>query len=147
MPKRAASCAETGRTATVTEILGAGYLDLKQLLADGVGRPLIPVEIGGRLLGCQDLNPAGVEEVEMIGLGDMPVERGRLELGQNGDFMHAGVETVAQRYVDQAVLPGDRNRRLGPVARQRPQPRPAPSAQDHTEHTFVSHRSISALIL
>ena len=40
------------------------------------------------------------------------MERYGVELGQHRDFENVGIDTVADRNIDQAILPGNRNRRL-----------------------------------
>ena len=46
------------------DVLGAGGLDLEELLADGIGRALVPVGGLERLFGGPDLHPAGMEGIE-----------------------------------------------------------------------------------
>ena len=59
--------------------------------------------------------------VHSVRAADVPVERGRVELRQHEDAPHLGVEAVADRHVDEAVLPADRHRRLGAEFGQREQ--------------------------
>ena len=63
------------------------------------------------------------EEVQPVGLRDVPVERRRVELRQHEDAPDVGVQAVADRDVDQPVLAADRHRRLRALLRQRKQPR------------------------
>ena len=63
----------------------------------------------------------------------MAVQRDRIELGQHGNIVDAGVDAVADGDIDQAVFAGDRDGRLGPVAGERVQARAAPTAHDDAE--------------
>ena len=61
-------------------------------LPDGVGRALEPVRALRGLLGGQHLDEAIREEVQPVGLRDVPVERRRVELRQDEDPLQAGVK-------------------------------------------------------
>ena len=63
---------------------------------------------------------------------DVPVERMGLVLDQDRNLAQAGVQAVAEREVDDAILPAERNGRFRALIRQgiqvvRPYRRPAPS--------------------
>ncbi len=93
-------------------ILRPGCLDLEQLLAHRVCRALVPVRALRGLLRRPDLDPAGMEHVKVIRLGNMPVERDGVELGQNGNPVDPRVDAVADRNIDETILAGDGHGRL-----------------------------------
>ena len=55
------------------------------LLADGVGGALVPVGGLVGLLGGQHLDEAAAERVELVGVGDVPVQADAEELRQDVD--------------------------------------------------------------
>src|SRR5262249_37438311 len=61
---------------------------------------------------------------------DVSVQRGRTVLGQDPDVEDAGVHTVGEREVDDAVLARERHRRLGAALGQQAQPRAETAGQD-----------------
>ena len=61
-------------------------LDEVQVLADGVGRPLVPVAVLEGLLGGEEGDEILVEIVESVGQEDVAVERLARELGQDEDL-------------------------------------------------------------
>ena len=123
------------------DVLRAGTPQLRQLLAHRVGRALVPVHAAGRLFGRQDVDEAAREQVELVGLVDVAVQRGRDKLRQDLDLVDAGVEAVADRDVNQPVFAADRHGRLGPQFGQRVEAVALPSAQDHRHHVLHCHRS------
>jgi hypothetical protein len=92
------------------------------------------------LLRRQHLDEAVREHVEAVGLRDVTIERGGVELREDEDALQIGVQTVADRNVDQPVLPPERNRRLGPHVGERKQSCPAAAAQDQRQN--IVHVSI-----
>ena len=64
------------------------------------------------LLGGEDLDEALAEGVEPVGVGDVAVEGGGVELGEDVDLPQAGVEAVGDGDVDQAVLAAEGHRGL-----------------------------------
>ena len=108
--------------------------EVNHVLADGVGGALIPRGVGVGLLGGEDFDEAAGEVVELVGLRDVPVQRGGVELGEQVDAPQAGVDAVGDGDIDQAILAGQRHRRLGALLGQREQARALPAAHDHREH-------------
>ena len=100
-------------------VVGWMLAEVPRRLAHGVGRALIPVRVVGRLLGREDLDESAGEAIEPVGVRDVTVERGRVELRQHEDAADVGVQAAADRNVDEAVLPADRNSRLGTRGGQR----------------------------
>ena len=115
-------------------VVGVVVLEVARGLAHRVGRALEPVGAVGRLLGGEDFDEAVREDVEPVGLRDVPVERRRVELRQHEDALEAGVQAVADRDVDQPVLAADRDRRLGAHVRERKEARAAAAAEDQRQH-------------
>jgi hypothetical protein len=102
-------------------------------LTYGVGCSLEPVRIVGCLLGGEDFDKTLREVVEPVRHRDVTIERGGIELRQNVDAADVRVQAVAHGNVDQPVLPGDRNRGLGPRGGQWKQPRALAAAKNDRE--------------
>ena len=115
------------------DVLGVLALDVGNVLADRVGRALVPVGGLVRLLGGEHLDEPAVEHVELVRVADVPVEAGREELGEDVDAGEPAVEAVADRDVDEPVFTGDRDGRLGPLAGEREQPTAPAAAEDEGE--------------
>src|SRR5690606_22118894 len=81
-----------------------------------------------------DLHPAGVEGIEHISLGYVPVERNRVELRQHRNAKNVGVNAVADGDVNQAVLPGDRHRGFGTFGGERVKAFTLTSAENDAEY-------------
>ena len=69
----------------------------------------------------------------------MPVEAGRVELGQAVHFVDVGVDAVGDWDVNQAVVGSQGHRRLCPLLRQRIQPRPRASSKNDSQHSLRRH--------
>ena len=111
-------------------VVGVVAREVARRLAHRVGRALEPVGAVGRLLGGEDLDEAAREQVQPVGLRDVAVERRGVELRQHEDALEAGVQAVADRDVDQAVLAAERHGRLRAHVRQREEARAAPAAEN-----------------
>ena len=103
-------------------------------LTDGVGRALKPVGVVGCLLGRDDVDEPVRERIHAVGLCDVMVQRCRVELRQDKNPPQVGVQAVADRHVDEAVFPRNRNRRLRALLRQRKQAGSLAAAEDDCEH-------------
>ena len=121
------------------EVVGVVSGEVSCGLPDGVGRTLEPVRALRGLLRRQHLDEAIREEVQAVGLCDVPIEGSRVELRQDEDPLQARVKGVADRDVDQPVFAADRHGGLRPHVRQRIQPGSSPAAQDQGQD--VVHRS------
>ncbi len=62
-----------------------------------------------------------------------------LVLGEDGDPPELPVDEVREREVDQAVVPAEGHRRLGPVLGERPQPLPLTAGEDEREAASGRH--------
>ena len=69
-----------------------------------------------------------------VGLREVAVEGGGVELGEAVDLDDVGVYAVGDGDVDQAVVGAQGHRRLGALLCQRVQPRPGAAAQDDAQH-------------
>jgi len=115
------------------EVLGH---QVQLVLPDSVGGPLIPRVVGEGLLGGEDLDePVGVL-VELVGLRDVPVQRGRVELSEQVDPLQPRVDAVGDRDVHQAILASQRHRRFGALLGQREQARALPTAHNDGQHVI-----------
>ena len=110
-------------------------------LADGIGRPLKPVGVIRRLFGGEDLDEPVAEEIHPVGLGDVAVERRRIELRQHEDPPDVGVHAVADGDVDQAVLAANRHGRLRAMLGEWKEPCAPAAAEDKREHLVVHGHS------
>ena len=127
-------------------VVGLVARDVPRGLADGVGRALEPVGVVGRLLGREDLDEPLAEQVHPIGLADVPVERRRVELRQDEDPPDVGVQAVADRDVDEAVLARNRHRRLRSELGQREEPRALSAAEHERENFVVKGHQVSRIL-
>jgi hypothetical protein len=78
------------------------------------------------------------EEIHPVGLGDMSVEGGGIELRQDEDSPDVCVKAVADRNVDQPIVAANRDGRLRALRGEREEAQSLASAQDDGEH--VAHR-------
>ena len=166
MPNAFASCRATGIAATVTpapvlqvlrdhlprvhpvHVVGAeddhelGVLVVDQVhrLEDRVRGAGVPVRPEPLLRGHRR-HVVAEQVAHPPGDGDVPVEAVALVLGEYADLPDAAVGQVGQREVDQPVHAAERHRGLGPVVRQRRQPRARPARQHDSQYRRVRHVS------
>ena len=105
-----------------------------EIAAHRVGRALIPVLALLRLLGGEDVHEAAAKRIEVKGVLDVPVQRSGVELGQQKDAVDRAVDAVADRDIDEAILAGERHRRLAPLLGERMQTRAATAAHDDSQN-------------
>ena len=106
-----------------------GVLDEVEVLADGVGRALVPVPVLQGLLGREQGDVVAVEAVEAVGREDVAVQGFAGELGQDEDAADVRVDAVGDGDVDEPEPAGDGHGRLAADLGQRdragcPGPRP-----------------------
>ncbi len=118
-------------------VVGVHLLEVPARLAHGVRRALEPAAAVGRLLGRQDLDETFRVAVEPVGLADVTIERRRVELRQHDDLPDLRVQAVADRDIDEPVLPADGDRGLRPGVRQREESGAPAAAEDDRQH--VAH--------
>src|SRR5262245_22062747 len=88
-------------------IIAAG--EAVQMLTNGIGGSLKPVWISYRLLRRQHLDKALEKRVESVAVSNMLIERRGVELCHHEDLLKARVEAIADRNIDQPVLPSQRH--------------------------------------
>ena len=120
-------------------VADVGLLQVADVLAHRVGRALVPAGIVERLLGSEDLDEAAAEGIEGIGATDVTVQAHGVELGKHVDPLHAAVDAVGQRHVDDAVLARERHGRLRAVAGQRIEPGATAAAKNQSQNALHSH--------
>ena len=110
---------------------------MDQILAHRVRRSLIPTLRGRSLLGSQNLNETTREMVKLIGRRDMPMQRRRIELGQQIHPPQPGIDAIRNRNIHQSILARQRYRRLGSLVRQGVKPRARAAPHDDTQNVLV----------
>ncbi len=94
-------------------------LEMDQVLANGVGRALVPVgPVVDRLLRGQQLHEAAAEVVKEVRLSKMAMQALGKKLRQHIGTIQTTVDAVADRNIDQAILGRERNGGLCPNLRQ-----------------------------
>src|SRR5262249_4686364 len=63
----------------------------------------------------------------------------------NIDIVHPAVDAIADRDVDEPILPRHRHSRLTPRFGKRKQPRAAPAAEDHAQYRRGGHGRVSRI--
>ena len=116
------------------EILPIVIQEVEHVLADSVGRALVPGSISVGLFGRQDLDEPTGEMIELIGLGDVPVQGRGVELGEQINPAQARVDAIGNGYIDQTIFAGQRHGRLGAFLSEREQAASLPSAHNHRQN-------------
>lgn len=109
-------------------------LDVTDLLAHGVGGALIPVRGLVRLLGGQNLDETLAKRVELVGIGDVPVQTHAQKLRQHVNAVEAAIDAVADGNVDQPVFSGQGNGWLAPQLGEGIQAGPPTTAQNQAQN-------------
>jgi len=115
------------------DVVGLVVVDQVQALVDGVraageparAQPLLRRH-RGHVVAQQGGHPPGG--------GDVPVQRMRLVLGQHADPQIPTIDQIGQNEVDQPVVAAERDRRLGAVGGERPQPLALTAGEHDPEH-------------
>ena len=105
--------------------------EVDQVLAYCVSGALIPTGVGQALFGCEYFGKAIGKGVEDIRFGDMHMQGGRIELGQDVYLFEAGIDAIGYGNIHYPVFATEGYRRLGPVFCQRIQSCPLASAQNY----------------
>ncbi len=93
-------------------IFDSRTLNFDELAADGIGCALVPTGAARGLFRRPDLDPALSENIAAVGAKDVAMERNRVELGRDSNFVDTRIEAVADGNIDQAILSRDRHGRL-----------------------------------
>ena len=120
-------------------IVGIKAIDEVDVLVDGVGGAFVPAGLlVVTLVGGQNLGAAvGLVQTPGLAVADVLIQLQRLILGQNADGVNAGVDTVGQGEVDDAVLAAEGNRRLGGLPGQDMQAAALAAGQQHGDAAFL----------
>ena len=98
------------------DIFGVELLDKGDVLVNGVCRTLVPLSFFRLDIGRQHIHAAeAAVEVPRYTVADVCIQLERLILRENADRFNAGMGAVAECEVDNAVLPAERDGRLGDV--------------------------------
>ena len=107
--------------------------EVAHILADRIGRALIPLRTLRCLLRREDVHKAARKIVELVARLDMAVQRHAIELRQHIDRTKPGVQAVADRDIDDPVFAAQRHRGFRSVLRQWKQTRARAAAHDDGE--------------
>src|SRR5687768_8124774 len=105
-------------------------IEVLQVSTHRVGSAFVPRRAQIRLFGRKKINKAGAKGIEMKTFADVPVKRSREELGQQENPVVAGIETIADRNVHEAILARQRHRGFAPLLGEGIKARATPSAHD-----------------
>jgi hypothetical protein len=95
------------------------FEEIPEVLANGIRGSLVPSCTLRGLLGCQDLDEVGRKIIKFVTSVDVTVEGSAVELRQYIDPAQAGIEAIADRYIDQPILASERYGRLRSILRKR----------------------------
>ena len=125
-------------------VVGIRHINEVKVLIDGIRRTAIPVRT---LLACirrQDEEPSvALVEVPCAARAEVLVQLKRTVLCQHADALNAGIHTVAQWKINDAVLPAERNGGLCDALRQCAEAAALPACQNHCQAFNLSHRTFS----
>ena len=93
-----------------------GVLEGADVLPHSVGGTLVPPGIVQGLLGGQNLHKATAKRVECVGASDVAMQAHRVELRENVDALHAAVDAVRERHIDDSIFASKRYGRLRAIA-------------------------------
>ena len=125
-------------------VVGVQADEVRHRPAHRVGRALEPVGVLGRLLGRDDVDERLREVIEPVGLADVSVERRGVELRQHEDPADAGVQAVADRDVDEAVLAANRHCGLRAPVGEGVEALALAATQD--DRQYICHARVSSVI-
>src|ERR1700722_15434427 len=111
------------------EFVGA-FEEIAEILTHRVCRALVPARGFRRLLSRENLDKILRKIIKFIAGIDMAMQRGTVELRQDITPPESRVETVTDRYIDQSIFSGQRDRRFRAVLGQRKQARSRAASHD-----------------
>ena len=118
-------------------VVGVVAREVAHRLPHGIRRALIPIRIVRCLFGREDLDEALAEQVHAVRLRDMAVERGGVELREYKNATDVSMQTVADRNVNQPILPADRHGRLRSMVCERKEASALTAPEDERQHVVV----------
>ena len=107
-----------------------------QVLANGIGGALIPRGVGKGLFGGKNLDEAAGEMVELVGLRNVAMQRGGIELSQQIDPLQAGIDAVGNGNIDKPIFAGQRNGWFGAIFGERKKSRARAAAHNDGKDTI-----------
>lgn len=120
-------------------ILGSIAVDEIDILVDSVGSTGVPVGICNLLVRRQHIDTSvDAVQVPRLSVAQVFVELQWLILGQYADRIDAGVDTVGQWKVDDAIFSSKRHCRLGNISGQRIQTAALSAARSIAIHSFLT---------
>jgi hypothetical protein len=117
-------------------IAGTWYLKLIELLAQRVRRPLIPGLAHRRLFRRQNPHPPAGEVVELVGAHHVPVQGDGIVLREYVNTINAGVNTIADRDIDEPVIARQWNGRFCAQLGQWIKPVSCAPTHNHSQYVF-----------
>src|SRR2546430_934623 len=93
-------------------IIERAFEEVAHVLPHCVRRSLIPLRTFGSLLRGENIDEAAREIVELVARLHMSMQRHAVELSQHIDRAEPGVQAIADRNIDDAIFPAQRNRGL-----------------------------------
>src|SRR4029077_13851274 len=130
------------------EVVG-GLEKIAEILPYGVRRALIPARRFRSLLSSENFHKIPGKIIELITRIYVAMQRGTVELRQNIHPPEFGIQTVADRDIDQSIFPRQRDRRFRTILGQRKQTCSCSTAHDDGECCVLKgggvHCSLSGL--
>ena len=115
-------------------------VDVLDVLVDCIGRAGIPVTAFCTLIGREQRHAADrAIQIPRNSDSDMRIETQGLVLGQYAHCVHAGIDAIAQREVNDTILPAEGNRRFCNRLGQDAQTASLTTRQQHGNHFFFNH--------
>jgi hypothetical protein len=119
------------------EVLGLLVDDQVGGLEDGIGAAGVPTRAES-LLRRDGRHVVAEHRRHAPGLGDVPIQRVRLVLGEHADAQVSGVDQVRQREVHESVGAGERDGRFGAVRGEGIQPFAFATGEDDAQNVWRS---------
>ena len=100
-------------------VIVRAFQKVSHVLANGVGRALVPLRTLGGLLRRQNIDKTPRKIVELVARLDMSMQRHAVELRQDIDRTQSRIQAVTDRDIDQPIFSAQRHRRLRAILGQR----------------------------
>ena len=117
-------------------------MKMMHVLANRIGRALIPIVTLVRLLRGENVDEATRIWIKFVGLLNVTMKRSSIKLLEDKDLIKTRVKAVTDRDIDQTVLTSERYRRITAVPGQRTEARAATSAHYNTDDFSFFHMSV-----
>ena len=105
-----------------------------EVFADGVSGTLVPGGVRERLFGGENFDEAAAEVIEFVGLGNMAMQRGGVELGKQVNAAQIGIDAIGDGDVHQAIFAGERDRWFGALFGKREKASALSAAHNDRQH-------------